>query len=44
MKWDEDIRKAARDHANDIGPKGLDTNTGSDDSDLMKRLARYGKP
>ena len=42
LTWSEDIRKAARDHANDCGPKGLIGTVGSDGSELPERLKRYG--
>lgn len=43
LKWNDNIVKAARDHAEDIGPKGLETHTGTDGSKVGDRLDRYGK-
>ncbi len=37
------MTKAAKDHANDIGPKGITGHTGSDGSSMTSRLDRYGK-
>ncbi|MEG5052769.1 MULTISPECIES: CAP domain-containing protein [unclassified Microcoleus] len=34
---------AAKDHVNDIGPKGLVTHTGTDGSDPTQRVDRYGQ-
>lgn len=43
FKLREGIMRAARDHASDIGPKGLASHTGSDGSNIGERLDRYGK-
>ncbi|KRX09133.1 CAP domain [Pseudocohnilembus persalinus] len=43
LQYDYDIEKAAKDHANDIGPKGLCDHTGSDGSSMSKRMDRYGQ-
>ena len=44
FEWKDNIARACRDHAQDIGPKGLFSHTGSDGSNLGSRLNRYGKP
>jgi uncharacterized protein YkwD len=38
MKWSNEVAKAAKDHADDIGPKGLTGHDGSDGSNLGDRL------
>ena len=42
-EWDEGLTSAARDHANDIGPKGITGHTGSDGSSMTDRIERYGE-
>lgn len=42
IKWSEELYKACRDHAHDIGPKGMTSSRGSDGSFPTKRIARYG--
>jgi uncharacterized protein YkwD len=37
------MARAARDHVNDIGPKGLFSHTGTDKSTPFTRMNRYGK-
>jgi hypothetical protein len=37
----EDLDSASRDHANDIGPKGLTSHDGSDGSNCSDRIERY---
>lgn len=37
------LTKAARDHVADIGPKGLNSHNGSDNSSPWDRIARYGQ-
>ncbi|EAR94566.1 SCP-like extracellular protein (macronuclear) [Tetrahymena thermophila SB210] len=41
-QWDDNMTRAASDHANDIGPKGISNHTGSDGSSMSNRLERYG--
>jgi uncharacterized protein YkwD len=38
-----DLIKAAKDHVNDIGPKGLTSHTGSDGSSPYERIALHGQ-
>lgn len=40
--WDDGLTNAARDHADDIGPKGITGHTGSDGSSMTDRIERYG--
>lgn len=42
MKWSEELAKAARDHVNDIGEKGLVQTVGTDGSTPTERIDRYG--
>jgi uncharacterized protein YkwD len=42
MTWSDEMTKAAKDHAKDIGPKGITGHTGSDGSSMNSRLERYG--
>ena len=37
------MAKAARDHCNDIGPKGKISHVGSDGSQPWERIERYGE-
>jgi uncharacterized protein YkwD len=41
--WEEGLENAARDHAEDIGPKGITGHTGSDGSSMTDRIERYGE-
>ncbi len=41
LKRSAGLDRAARDHANDIGPKGLFSHTGSDKSTPFTRMNRY---
>jgi uncharacterized protein YkwD len=41
FKTDELLSKAAQDHADDIGPKGITEHTGSDGSQMSDRVERY---
>jgi uncharacterized protein YkwD len=43
LSWNEDLSKAAQDHADDIGPKGITGHSGSDGSDSTARMKRYGE-
>ena len=38
LEWSDGIAKAAQDHVNDIGPKGLMGHSGSDGSDPGSRI------
>lgn len=40
---DKNLSKSARDHLNDIGPKGLDDHTGSNGSQPDQRISKYVK-
>ena len=42
LVWKEDLYFACRDHVQDIGPKGITGYQGSDGSNLIDRLRRYG--
>ena len=39
----EEVRKAAQDHADDLGFTGLTSHTGSDGSTMSQRIGKYGK-
>lgn len=41
IEFSEPLSKAAQDHANDIGPKGLVSHVGSDKSTSSSRIERY---
>jgi uncharacterized protein YkwD len=41
LKGDSNLCKAAQDHADDIGPKGITDHTGSDGSQMSDRIERY---
>ena len=43
LEWSEELWKAARDHALDIGPNSLMSHTGSDGSSITERIERYCK-
>ncbi|EGR31942.1 scp-like extracellular, putative [Ichthyophthirius multifiliis] len=42
LKLNDQMSKAAQDHANDIGPKGITGHNGSDGSTMTSRLEKYG--
>lgn len=42
LEWDDGLALAARDHCNDIGPKGLVQHEGSDGTQVWHRIRRYG--
>ena len=44
MTWSDEVAKAAKDHADDTGPKGITGHDGSDGSTLGDRLQKYGNP
>ena len=41
LELNENLSKAAQDHVDDIGPKGICDHTGSDDSGPSERIERY---
>jgi hypothetical protein len=42
FKWNDRLAMASQDHVDDIGPKGLVTNIGSDGSLPTDRISKYG--
>ena len=43
LGWKPDISLACRDHVSDISPKGIASHVGSDGSNIIARLNRYGR-
>lgn len=43
FEWNENLMKAAQDHLDDIGPKGLLSHTGSNKSSYKERIEKYVK-
>lgn len=43
IKWHTDLYAAAKQHVQDIGPKGLVQHESSDGTTVKERLKRYGK-
>lgn len=43
MRWNEELYTAAREHVQDIGPKGLVQHESSDGTTVKERLKKYGK-
>ena len=43
LKWSEGLALAARDHCNDIGPSGVQSSVGRDQSSMFDRITRYGE-
>ena len=43
LKWNNELYVAAREHVQDIGPKGLVQHESSDNTSVKERLKRYGK-
>ena len=44
LKWRSELAEAAKDHAEDIGPRGICGHKSSDGTSFEKRLKKYGKP
>jgi len=44
LEWSEALNLAAKDHCDDIGPKGLSGHFGTDKSSPFDRIKRFGKP
>jgi len=44
LEWSEALNLAAKEHCNDIGPKGLVGHFGTDKSSPFDRIKRFGKP
>ncbi len=42
LTWSDDLTKAAQRHVDDIGPKGIVSNVGSDGSLPTDRMNRFG--
>ena len=42
LKWDENLAKSAKEHVEDIGPKGLLQYTSSDGTEPEDRICKYG--
>ena len=42
LKWDENLAKSAKEHVDDIGPKGLLQYTSSDGTEPEERICKYG--
>jgi uncharacterized protein YkwD len=42
LSWSDGLAQAARDHVNDIGPKGIIGHDGTDGSNPLSRIQRYG--
>ena len=43
LRWSPELAKAAKEHAEDIGPKGIMSHEGSNGSTVKDRLQRHGK-
>ena len=43
LRWNEELYTAAREHVQDIGPKGLVQHESSDGTTVKERLKKYGK-
>jgi hypothetical protein len=43
LKWSEELAKAAKEHVEDTGPKGLLSHEGSSGATVRDRLQKYGK-
>ena len=44
LEWSEGLNLSAKDHCDDLGPKGLKGHFGTDESSPFDRISRYGKP
>lgn len=42
LKWSQQLYKACKDHAVDVGPRGITSSTGSDASQPIDRISRHG--
>ena len=43
LKWSEELAKAAKEHVEDTGPKGLLSHEGSSGATVRDRLQKFGK-
>jgi len=43
LRWSDELAKAAKEHVEDTGPKGLLSHEGSSGSTVKERLQKYGK-
>ena len=43
LRWSEEMAKAAKEHVEDTGPKGLLSHEGSSGATVKDRLQKYGK-
>ena len=44
LEWNEGLNLAAKEHCDDLGPKGLQGHFGTDESSPFDRISKYGKP
>lgn len=43
LHWNDELAKAAENHVNDIGPKGMVQHESADGTTVKERLKKYGK-
>jgi uncharacterized protein YkwD len=43
LRWDANLAKACKEHAEDTGPRGLLSHEGSNGSSVKERIEKYGK-